>query len=363
MTTFGIEEEYLLIDRDTGLPASPSPEQTRTLHALEVAGGSATAEWFTCQLEYNSPVHTETGPALSKLLGFRRALAATADRMGFAVAALGTAPDHPRSPSEVSPGAHYSAVAELAPRFAVDHHVNGLHVHVGLADIATGVRALNGLRPWLPVLVALGANSPVWQGADTGFASWRTIHYRRWLVNGIPPRFHDLADYESRVAALVALDAVPDRNCLGWIVRLSPRYGTLEIRASDAQLRAGQTVALASLARALVVMSLAAPLPGDPPPELLDTACWQAARFGLSGTLLDPVSGTQQPAEAVVLGLLQRARPHFSDDADRECAEAGIARLLGQGSGAARQRRALGAGGLPGLLDFAAAELTAADGE
>ncbi|GAA4383960.1 carboxylate-amine ligase [Brevibacterium pityocampae] len=202
MTTFGIEEEYLLIDRDTGLPASPSPEQTRTLHALEVAGGSATAEWFTCQLEYNSPVHTETGTALSKLLGFRRALAATADRIGFAVAALGTAPDHPRSPSEVSPGAHYSTLAELAPRFTVDHHVNGLHVHVGLADLATGVRALNGLRPWLPVLVALGANSPVWQGADTGFASWRTIQYRRWLVNGIPPRFHDLADYESRVATL-----------------------------------------------------------------------------------------------------------------------------------------------------------------
>ena len=73
---------------------------------------------------------------------------------------------------------------------------------MGLADLATGVRALNGLRPWLPVLVALGANSPVWQGADTGFASWRTIQYRRWLVNGIPPRFHDLADYESRVATL-----------------------------------------------------------------------------------------------------------------------------------------------------------------
>lgn len=361
MTTFGIEEEYLLIDRTTGLPADPTPAQTRRLHALEVQGGTATSEWLTSQVEYNSPVHTDVGSALSALLGFRRSLASTAETMGLDVVALGTAPDHPRSPAPVSPGEHYATLAELAPGFIVDHHLNGLHVHVGVPDLESGVHALNGVRRWLPVLAALGANSPVWQGADTGFASWRTIHYRRWLANGIPPRFRDLDDYESRVAALVALDVVPNRNCLGWIARLSPRYRTVEIRAADVQLRAEQTVALAAFARALVLMSLDRPLGGDPPPELLDTACWQAARFGLEGSLLDPMSGTPRAATAVVLGLLERARPFFLDASDRECAEAGVRALLEQGTGAARQRRVLRAGGLPGLLDFAAAELTAAD--
>src|SRR6185503_4533061 len=91
-----------------------------------------------------------------------------------------------------------------------DHQINGLHVHVGVPDRDAGIRALNALRPWMPVLLALSANSPFWRGRDTGYDSWRAIHSQRWTIHGIPPRFRDSADYDDALAALSGIGATSD---------------------------------------------------------------------------------------------------------------------------------------------------------
>jgi carboxylate-amine ligase len=246
---------------------------------------------------------------------------------------------------------------DRAPRLVDEMLLNGLHVHVGVADEEDRVRVLNGIRPWLPVLTALTANSPFWDGDDSGFASWRTIHFARWPVSGPPPAFADRNDYELRAEALLATGALVDRGQLYWQARLSERYPTVEMRVADAQLSVADSVVSAGLLRALVLTELHRPTLNPPATdELLRAAVWQAARDDLSGTLLDPVSGEVRPALAEVDRLhehVQGALVELGDDAQ-------VAGLLDRrretGTGAARQRRAYEKAGLAGVLELVASE-------
>ncbi|MBD2761267.1 YbdK family carboxylate-amine ligase [Kocuria sp. cx-116] len=359
MTTFGIEEEFLLVDRGTQLPATPAPQQAETLLAIDAGGGKATPEWLTCQLEHTSPVFSNAAAALDSLLSFRRELAAVAGSMGFDVAATGTAPDIALAAAQVTPGERYHRLAGMTPAIAADQYLNGMHVHIGLNTFDEGVRALNGLRPWLPLVVALGANSPVWRGSDSGFASWRSIHYRRWVANGIPPQFDDLADYRARLDALLSFDVVESPSTLAWLARISFAHGTLEVRACDVQLEAGDAVVIALLIRALVRMVLDTAVVAHMPPELLEVAAWQSAKFGLSGCLMDPATGIQKPAADVVHETFERLQPYFDGAEDRSVVRHGLERMLSNGTGAERQRRAMRDGGLSGLLAHAYSSLTA----
>lgn len=359
MTTFGIEEKFLLIDLDTQLPATPTPQQAETLLAIAAGGGKATPEWFTCQLEHTSPVFSTAATALDSLLSFRRELATVAGSMGFDVAATGTAPDIALTAAQITPGERYHRLAGMTPAIAADQYLNGMHVHLGLDTLDEGVRALNGLRPWLPLMVALGANSPMWRGSDSGFASWRSIHYRRWVANGIPPQFDSLADYQARLDALLRFDVIESPSTLAWLARISFTHGTLEIRACDVQLEAGDAVVIALLIRALVRMALDTAVVAQLQPELLEVAAWQSAKFGLSGCFMDPATGTQKPAADLVHETLERLQPYFEGAEDRSMVQHGLERMLSHGTGADRQRRAMRDGGLSGLLTYAYSSLTA----
>lgn len=360
MSTFGIEEEYFLVDRRTGLPAIPSREQSRALTAITAGGGRTSTEWLACQMETSTPVLTDGSAALDSLRSFRRALASAADGFDMDAVALGTAPRIPHGGATVNTGDRYAQFAELAPGFAADQYINGMHVHVGIPDRDTGVRALNGIRPWLPVLTALGANSPMWHERDSGFASWRSIHYSRWMASGVPPHFHDAADYEARTAALVESDVVFDQGCLNWLARLPERLPTLEVRTCDVQLHADDAVTLALLIRALVTAAMALPRQDHViPPERLDIAQWQAARYGLADRLFDATRGISLPAETVVRGLFGHVSPYFTTAADEAFVRQGLRRILSHGTGAARQRAAVDRGGIDGLLRDAAQILPA----
>jgi len=359
VTTFGIEEEFLLMDRGTQLPATPAPQQAETLLAIAAGGGKATPEWLTCQLEHTSPVFSDAATALESLVSFRRELAAVAGSMGFDAAATGAAPDIAVAAAQITPGERYHRLAGMSPAIAADQYLNGMHVHIGLDTLDDGVQALNGLRPWLPLVVALGANSPIWRGSDSGFASWRSIHYRRWLANGIPPQFDSLADYRARLDALLRFDVVESPSTLAWLTRISFAHGTLEIRACDVQLEAGDAVVIALLIRALVRMALDTPVLTRIPPELLEVATWQSAKFGLSGSLMDPATGTQKPAADLLHETLERLQPYFEGAEDRSVVQHGLERMLSHGTGAERQRRAMRNGGLSGLLTHAYTSLTA----
>ena len=359
MTTFGIEEEFLLVDRGTGLPATPAPQQAQSLLDISAGGGKAAPEWLTCQLEHTSPIYSDAPAALDSLVAFRRELASVAGSMGFDAAGLGTPPNIALAPAQVTPGQRYHELAGMTPAIAADQYLNGMHVHIGLDSLEDGVRALNGLRRWLPLVVALGTNSPVWRGTDSGFSSWRSIHYRRWMANGVAPHFEDLADYESRVGALLEYDVVESPNTLAWLARLSKAHGTVEIRACDVQLEAQDAVAIALFIRALVRMFLEAPAVAQLPSELLEIGVWQSAKFGLTGHVLSPFTGIQTPAADVVRESLDTLRPFFEGPRDRDTVQRGLRRLLEHGTGAERQRRALREGGIDGVLRHAFASLTA----
>ncbi|WP_256090511.1 carboxylate-amine ligase [Actinacidiphila rubida] len=212
------------------------------------------------------------------------------------------------------------------------------------------------MRPWLPVLVALGGNSPFWEGRDTGFSSWRTVVFGRWPVSGPPPFVADGDAYEERVEALMATGVIPDRGQIYWQARLSETYPTLEVRAPDVQLDVADAVTLAGLTRALVTTALREAADGvpplDPPASILHAAGWHAARHGLSGTLVDPRCGRPSAASEVVDALLHHVGAALEGSGDAERVGAGVRRLLDEGTGAVRQRAAEAEGSLKALLEL-----------
>ncbi|MDO4918312.1 YbdK family carboxylate-amine ligase [Kocuria sp.] len=359
MSTFGIEEEFLLIDRGDRLPARPTAEQSAQLVSLEAGGGAATPEWLACQVEETSPVFHDAAGAVDSLVGFRTALHEATDALGMDVVGLAAAPDIRPEPADVTANERYQRLAGYTPAVAADQYISGMHVHLGFPDMEDAVRALNGLRAWLPALVALGANSPLWRGAESGYESWRSIHYRRWIANDIPPHFRDLADHDARVAVLSAFDIMESASTLSWLARLSHKHGTLEIRACDVQLEAQDSVAIAVLIRALADHVMDAPPAEALSQEYLDIALWQAARWGLSGRVLDPATTELVPGERLVDSLLHRVRDYYPSAADRDFAEAGVRRIVRNGNGALRQRRAFARAGLPGVMAMATRAMTA----
>lgn len=361
ITSFGIEEEFLLVDRSTLLPASPTVQQKKALMTLSSHRGRVADEWLDCQIEYATPVLSTASEAFENLFAFRKSLSSTADDLGLIATALGTAPQISGDPPIISDGSRYREMAALAPAIATEQFINGMHVHIGIPDRETGVLALNGLRRWIPVLTALSANSPIWRGSDSGFASWRSIQYRRWVICGVPPHFQNADDYDSQISALQRSDVIDDEAMVGWLVRLSPRHQTVEIRACDVQLHTEDALTLALLMRGLVDAEIYNPVANVVPTELVDIAHWQAARFGLSGNLMDAEAQRNVPAAAATWAMFDRAQPGLLRNGDEERVLAGIRRLLQFGTGAARQREVFAEKGVPGLLLYTGDQMTYRD--
>ncbi|MFD8636902.1 YbdK family carboxylate-amine ligase [Streptomyces sp. NPDC059656] len=256
-------------------------------------------------------------------------------------------------PVPVTPSSRYLRMEGRARRLVDEQLINGMHVHVAVPDTGTRVAVLNRIRVWLPVLLAMSANSPVWDGQDTGFASWRTIVFGRWPVSGPPPHFDGSVDYERRLDALVASGVIADRGQVYWQARLSERYPTVEVRCLDVQLQPEDAVMLAGIVRALVATAMAdekagLPVP-HPAPELLQVGNWHAARHGLNSVLVDP-EGRPRSSGDVLCSLLQYVTPALEEAGDLRQVGSLVHRLLQEGTPADRQRRALAEGGLPGLL-------------
>ncbi len=353
--TLGVEEEYLLLDPATGAPV-PVAEQVLAEAGRGNAGGSdLQPELVRAQVEIATPVCHELDEVQEALSAARHRLVAAATGAGVVLAPVGAAPVHAAGRVPVTAKDRYRAIADQSPAVVAEHLVNGMHVHVAVPGRAAGVTVLNRLRPWLHVLLALSANSPMWRGADTGFSSWRGVHALRWGTAGPPPAFADDRDYDRRVDALVATGVVIDRAQLYWTMRLAERYETVEVRVCDVQLDPETATMLAGLVRGLAARALADAEHGVPEPvldpELVWAASWQAAREGCAGELVD-LTGSRgprlRPAEDVVAGLLDHVAPH----AQLDPVLATLAGTLLAGGGAGRQRRAIARAGVPGLLDL-----------
>lgn len=360
MRTFGIEEELLLTDLQSGYPAARADEISLVLQG---SGEAGTPELLASQIESSTLVCTGLDEALEQLRRVRIRIADACDQAGLSAVPSGAAPRMPEASGEVSSLPRYQEMGRMAGYVAHEHYVNGTHVHVGVSGREEGVQALNGIRPWLATLGAVAANSPYWRDRDSSFSSWRMIHYRRWSVQGCPPAFLDAADYARRIQRLLETEVVLDTGHIGWAARLSERFPTIEVRVADAQLEARDAVLLAALVRGLVSTILTAAETGAAPaapddPELLDAALWQAGRYGLGGNLVRPGGGIRTAADQLA-ALLDYIRPALEDAGDVDFVRAGLDRMLAGGAGAERQRAAMAGGGPQALARLFARSLRA----
>jgi carboxylate-amine ligase len=356
MMTLGVEEEYLLVDPDTGRLA-PYAEKVRAAAGLRpfVATEEIQPELLQAQVEVATPVCATLEEVGGHLLRLRHAVAGAAEENGCRLMASGTPPFPEDRPLPISDQTRYRALQRRAPQLVAEQMISGMHVHVGVPSRSVGVEVLNRIGVWLPCLTAMAANSPLWDGHDTGFAGWRTVVFSRWPVSGVPPRFTDAADYDERVRRLVSAGVIGDAGQLYWQARLSERCPTVEIRCPDVQLRTDDAVLIAGLIRALVGAAIRDVKAGCPPdeqsPEMTRAAMWQAARHGLSGDLIDR-TGRRRRAGDVVAGLLEHVRPALDATGDTREVTSLLHRLLQQGTGADRQRQALAEGGLAAVVDM-----------
>ncbi|MGW0467806.1 carboxylate-amine ligase [Streptomyces sp. NPDC003027] len=354
MTTFGVEEEYLLIEPDSLRPVPQNGRVLSEARALLGSGpGDLSPELLRAQIEIGTPVCRELDEVAEHLGRMRRLVGEAAATAGCRVAATGAGPCRGPGPVLVTEGQPYEDLANDTPPLIHEHMINGMHVHVGIEDREMGVEVLNRLRPWLPVLTAMAANSPLWDERDTGFSSWRTIAYGRWPVGGPPPLFSDAGDYRARTAGLIEAGMIRGRGQLYWQARLSDRYPTVEVRAMDTQLGAEEAVMFAGLLRALVTTLVGHVRQGlalvPVPQELVSVAVWHGARDGLAGSLLDPVRLRSAPAADVVTTFLEYVAPALKDAGDLDRVAGAVARLLSEGTGAVRQRAAWERGGTSAL--------------
>ncbi|MFF9641539.1 carboxylate-amine ligase [Kitasatospora aureofaciens] len=356
MLTLGVEEEYLLVDPRDGMPLPRAAEVLATASlAPALRPAEAQHELLQVQVESATPVCEDLAGVARHLARVRAGLNAAAAQHGCRVVPVGSAPFGPPGPVPVTDDERYRRAHRQAPALVDGLMLNGMHVHVGVRDEEERLGALVRLRPWLPVLIALSANSPYWRGADTRFASWRTVQFDQWAVSGPPPAFRDAADYRQRVAALRTAGAVADAGQLYWHARLSERYPTVEVRAADVQLTVADAELFAGLVRALVTTAVLEERQGRPrpqtPEELLRAATWHAARTGLHGQLVSPADGTARPAAAVVEELRAYLAPGLEAAGDT----GRVAELWREfdrtGNGADRQRRWYREQGWAGLAE------------
>jgi carboxylate-amine ligase len=186
-----------------------------------------------------------------------------------------------------------------------------LHVHVGVPAPDDAIRVLNGLRRNAPILLALSANSPFWQGRDCGFASSRTPIFRSFPRTGLPRYFADYSDYVDALDALLVSGDVPDPSFVWWDARLRPTLGTVEVRVMDAQSTVREVAPLLALVQSLARLELEGDSsPAAPRAEVLDENIFLAARDGMGARLIDPAARCLIPVREMLEILLAECRPH-----------------------------------------------------
>ncbi|WP_040160487.1 carboxylate-amine ligase [Nigerium massiliense] len=341
----GIEEELLLVDPASGalVPAGGRALRRHVARTGDVEGSDVTKELFLPMIETGTdPCHTRA-ELLADLVRVRGLALRAAEEAGAALVASGT-PVIERAGRRMTPDERYRRMEAEYGRIARDALTCGTHVHVEVGDdFDLAVAVLDRLRPWLPVLVALAANSPFWGGGDTGHASFRSQVWRRWPTAGQAEPYGDAAGYRAATQALLDAGAGLDPGMLYLDARLAAGLPTVEIRVADVCLDLRDTLTVAVLCRGLVDAAVADLHAGRPVPDvrsdLLHAAHWRAGRYGLGGELVHPVTGRLASARDVLGATLDRVRDHLAPG-DADWLRSSLDRVLADGTGADAQRAA-----------------------
>lgn len=297
-------------------------------------------ELTRAMVEINTPVCQTAEELRGHLIRLRSQLAAAAAEQGARLLAIAV-PPHGRAAQSITRKPRYQELAREWGLLAREQGVCGCHVHVAVPDKETATKVSNHLRPWLPVLLALSANSPIYLGQDTGFASWRWLMTTRWPSAGPPPYLESAEHYDALVAMHVAAGTLIDERMVYWDVRPSSHLPTVEVRVSDIPLTVDETVLIATLIRAIVLTALEAGTRGPKlEPEVLRAGYWLAARDGLTGRGLDVLRAEVMPMAQVVEQLRRSVEPALERLDAVELVRDGVERAFRDGNGAVKQRKA-----------------------
>jgi glutamate---cysteine ligase / carboxylate-amine ligase len=338
--TLGVEEEYQLVDVETG------ELRSRARAVLESDwSGEIRPEMLQNTVEVGTRVCGSAAELRSELARLRLQAAVAAESRGLRVVAAGLHPFSHWAGQEFTAGSTYSRIRREYRRLADSQTIFGLHIHVGVAEGLDRVRLMNVARHYLPYLLALSASSPLFLGQETGYASYRAILWKRWPRTGAPPRFRDEAEYRRLVDLLIETGRIDSPGRIYWDLRAHHRYPTLEFRVADVTPRLDDGVLLATLARAVVAAAAEGVLVEPGLPEalavpLLSENAWVAARDGVEASPVDYLTGPPRarPLREVVLELCERLEPVAARLGDAEALARGPA-LLERGEAAGRIRQ------------------------
>jgi len=337
--TVGIEEEFALVDPDS-LLLVPRFEALRDAGATDpVLADSIAGELISSEVEIRSGAGVDVEDARARQADARRRLFALATAQGIALGATGTHPLSDYREQHVIDTEHYHRVEDGLKYVAWRNNTFSVHVHVGVRGADRAVRVCDRLRPVLPLLLAISANSPYIDGRDSGLHSGRSQTFTKSFPRcGIPDVFGSWDAWADYVGLLVRTESIVEFTQLWWSVRPHHSFGTVEVRICDAQTTGAEADALAALIVACVRRAAAEVDAGETPPDLpgrlIEENMWRAIRYGLDGRLLD--------LQAPVIEEFDAA-----ETLDRLNAWAGSDVMLPPRNGAQRQRALIEAGATP----------------
>ena len=339
--TVGVEEEFSILDPPT-LDLAPRFEQLRTVAESDpILHEHITGELISSEIEIISGVGGDVHDALERQRDRRARLFALTQEQGVALGATGTHPWADYREQPIIDTEHYRRVEEGLKYAAWRNNTFSLHVHLGVRDIDRAVRACDRLRPVLPLLLAISANSPYLDGRDTGLHSARTQSFTKSFPRcGVPDAFGGWSAYREYIEFLCRTSSIVEFTQVWWSVRPHFSFGTVEVRICDAQASAQESDALAALMVACIAQAVRDVDEGVPyvdlAPRLIEENMWRAIRHGLDGRLIDLERGEEYPARAAIERLAEWTVPMR--------AELGIEPAFPECNGAQRQRRMIEAG-------------------
>lgn len=346
--TVGLEEEFALLDPQSLSLVTEFERLFQLAQGDEVLAESVAGELISSEIEIRSGKGADFADAVERQQERRNRLFELVASEGVALGATGAHPWSPWQEQRIIETEHYRRVEEGLKYVAWRNNTFSLHVHIGVRGADRAIAVCDALRPVLPTLLAVSANSAWVEERFSGLHSARTqIFTKSFPRCGVPDFFGSWKSYEDYVTFLLETESIVEHTQLWWSVRPHFGFGTVEVRIMDAQSRGGESTALAALATACVMQSAldfdAGIAPADFPPRLVEENMWRAIRHGLDGKQIDLASGEQVAARAAVERLLEWTTP-ARQAANLDDHLEGLRAALEAGNGAQRQWRAQEAG-------------------
>lgn len=339
--TLAVEEEFQLVDPETlSLTQRYSELKAATEHDPVLAEAVA-GELIESEIEIRSGRCETWGELVARQQEARNRLFRTASENGLLLGATATHPWSPWQEQKIIDTEHYRRVADGLKYVAWRNNTFGIHVHVGIRGADRAMAVCDRLRPRMPELLAISANSPFLDGVDSGLHSARSqIFTKSFPRCGIPDHYGSFAEYAEYVEFLERAGSIVEATQIWWSIRPHHSFGTVELRICDAQTSGEESLALAGLLIASIAQAALDEDEGVPyevhPPRLVEENFWRAIRYGLDGQMIDLASGDQFPAASLPEQLLEWTSPARS--------ALGIDIALPAETGAQRQRAGLAGG-------------------